>query len=84
MNQRQDIPAFFHKCFKWFCNPDLFEELHGDLEEAFLHNQQAFGDKYARKQYKREVLHLFRPSVIKRFPRSYPINKPPCIRILSK
>ncbi|MEM7512935.1 MAG: ABC transporter permease [Bacteroidota bacterium] len=75
MNQRQDIPAFFHKCFKWFCNPDLFEELHGDLEEAFLHNQQAFGDKFARKQYKREVLHLFRPSVIKRFPQIIPYQQ---------
>lgn len=59
-------PRFFQRLFEWFCDPDLYEELAGDLEEEFLKNAQDKGLKKAQTYYRREVLLLIRPSVIKR------------------
>ncbi|MEM9936315.1 MAG: permease prefix domain 2-containing transporter, partial [Bacteroidota bacterium] len=75
MKQSSHFPSIFFKCFRWFCNPDLYEELAGDLEETFLTNQKNQGLAYARQQYKLEVLRLFRPSVIKRFPQIIPYQQ---------
>lgn len=60
-------PKFFHRFFKWFCHSDFYEELAGDLEEAFEENTAEHGPKYARAKYRKEVLKLFRPSVFKDF-----------------
>ncbi|MEP0986032.1 FtsX-like permease family protein [Ekhidna sp.] len=57
------LPNFSYRLFKWFCNQDLFEELQGDLEEAFFENVELHGVKKARLIYTREVLKMIRPSV---------------------
>ena len=59
------IPKYFHLFFKWFCHPDIYEEIAGDLEETFHSNLNKRGASYARQQYRKEVLLLLRPSVIK-------------------
>lgn len=59
-------PRFFQRLFEWFCDSDLYEELAGDLEEEFLRNIQQKGLSKARAYYRKEVLWLIRPSVIKR------------------
>ncbi len=64
-------PNYFHRFLKWFCHPDFYEELAGDLEEAFEENTAEHGTKYARKKYRKEVLKLFRPSVLKEFRFNY-------------
>ena len=64
-------PKYFHRFLKWFCHPDFYEELAGDLEEAFEENTAEHGAKYARKKYRKEVLKLFRPSVFKEFRFNY-------------
>lgn len=64
----QEIPKLFYKLFKWLCMDEFFEELQGDLEEAFIRNLKAHGRKKARNRYKIEVLKMIRPSVIKPFP----------------
>ena len=60
-------PKYFLRFFKWFCAPEFFEELEGDLEESFQANLKTHGPKLARKQYRKEVLLMIRPSVIKKF-----------------
>lgn len=64
MNQDQ-LPSRFYQLFQWLCKPDLFEELQGDLEEAFDENVEAFGLRHARRTYRKEVLKMLRPSVIR-------------------
>ena len=66
-----EIPSFAYKLFKWFCKDPLFEELEGDLEEAFLANKEKYGLKKARRMYTREVLKMIRPTVVSK-PKSGP------------
>ena len=35
---KEGLPDFYQRLFRWFCNPDIYEELQGDLEEAFIDN----------------------------------------------
>lgn len=60
-------PKYLQRLLKWFCHPDLYEELQGDLEESFLDNLQEHGQHFAIKRYRIEVFRLFRPTVIRRF-----------------
>ncbi len=62
------LPKFWFRLLRWFCKEELFEELQGDLEEAFQENIQIFGAKKARNIYRIEVLKLVRLSVIKKTP----------------
>lgn len=63
MNSSQ-LPKRFLNLFEWFCKPDLFEELQGDLEEAFEENTKLYGARKARNIYRLEVLKMLRPSVV--------------------
>ncbi len=66
MKNQKQIPAFFSRCFRWFCRKDLYEELQGDLEETFYNNVKTHGLSFARKKYRYEVFKLIRPSVVGR------------------
>ena len=59
-------PKLWKAFFRWFCRPEFFEELQGDLEERFYRNAQTLGQKKASNIYMREVLKMLRPSVIKK------------------
>ncbi|MFY0598630.1 MAG: ABC transporter permease [Cyclobacteriaceae bacterium] len=61
------IPSRFYKFFRWFCKPELFEELQGDLEEAFEENVTLFGQAKAESIYRKEVIKMLRPSVFQYF-----------------
>lgn len=63
--KKTNIPAPFKRFFEWFCKPELFEELQGDLEEAFEENKAFHGASYARSVYRREVVKMLRPSVFR-------------------
>lgn len=58
-------PKFYERLFAWFCKPEYYEELQGDLEEAFLRDTKKHGLKIAHKNYRQEVLHMIRPIVIR-------------------
>lgn len=60
-----ELPKFYVRLFRWLCEPTLYEELQGDLEEGFLENFEANGLKKARKTYRKEVIKMIRPSVLK-------------------
>jgi|GEM_PF-538189 len=59
-------PKGHQRLFRWFCDPALHEELAGDIEEQFRLDASQQGLKKARANYRKEVLLLIRPSVIKR------------------
>jgi putative ABC transport system permease protein len=62
----QKAPRFWTRLLKLFCNEDFYEELQGDLEEAFYTNAESKGSKRAKAIYRKEVLKMLRPSVIKK------------------
>lgn len=59
-------PKRFQRTFEWFCDPDFYEELQGDLEERFYDNVEKWGLSKAEAIYRREVFMMFRPSVLKK------------------
>lgn len=59
-------PHFYTRLFRWFCKADLYDELQGDLDEEFSINIGEFGIRKARSLYRKEVMRMIRPSVIKR------------------
>lgn len=63
MNPSQ-LPERFTRFFQWFCKAELFDELQGDLEEAFQENIQIHGAAKARHIYRLEILKMLRPSVV--------------------
>lgn len=67
MTPRRKRPPFFYlRLFERLCKDELFEELQGDLEQEFNQNLRAFGERKARWIYRKEVLKMIRPSVIKK------------------
>lgn len=60
-------PRFFQRLLHWFCDPSLIEELEGDLLENFYLNAEQKGIPFAKAKYRKEVVQLIRPSVIKKF-----------------
>ena len=65
MSMEKRPPKFFRRLLEWFCHPDMYEELEGDLEESYLENLQRRGPAFASARYRVEVLRLFRPSVVR-------------------
>lgn len=61
-------PKYFKRFFRWFCHADYHEELAGDIEEVFYDTLETNGVTAAKKTYRKEILKLFRPSVIKEIP----------------
>ena len=53
--------------FRWFCHPDYFDEIQGDLEEMY---QRDVGqnERFTHWKHLLRVLGLFRPSLIRAFP----------------
>ncbi len=61
-------PKYFQRFFRWFCHADYHEELAGDIEEIFYDTIETEGLSAAKKAYRKEILKLFRPSVIREIP----------------
>ncbi|OEJ99545.1 ABC transporter permease [Roseivirga misakiensis] len=71
MNRKRQEPSrFFRLLFEKFCKEELFEELQGDLQEEFKMNSAKHGLSKARQLYRKEVLQMIRPSVLKSKKRS--------------
>ena len=72
MNNRP--PKFFARLLSWYCHSDFYEELQGDLEEKFYQRTQTLGMRKAKWAYIKEVIKLFRPSVVKKIKFKYSNN----------
>lgn len=57
-------PKLFVKFFRWFCNPDFQEEIEGDLFERYKNYAEQHGKEKAKWFFMKEVLLLFRPTLI--------------------
>ena len=58
------IRRFADRLLRWYCHPDYYADISGDLEELYLRN---LSDKvpHAQWRYLAQVILLFRPSLIK-------------------
>lgn len=52
------------KFFYWYCNPDFREEIEGDLMERFNIYNSKYGYNKANRLFIKEIIFLFRPSII--------------------
>lgn len=66
MSVRPGPPNIYSWLFERFCDDNFFEELQGDLEQSYYENLSKYGLKKANKLYKKEVILMLRPSVIKK------------------
>ncbi len=57
------VKKFADKLFRWFCNPDFYPDIKGDLEELYYRNCKK-SPRRAEWQYLLQVIGLFRPSLI--------------------
>ena len=65
MNQGKNKPSQIALTFfYWFCHPDFREEIEGDLIERFNIYSIKYGYNKANRLFIREVLFLFRPSIV--------------------
>mgnify|MGYP003626719712 FL=1 len=68
MNQKAKKPSqIAMRFFYWFCRPDFREEIEGDLMEQFSTYYKNYGYKKANQIFIKEVVFLFRPSIIGNF-----------------
>lgn len=58
-------PKWIIQFFRWFCDPEIVEDIEGDLVECFNRHLVNDGIKKARWKFTRQVLLLFRPGIIK-------------------
>jgi predicted permease len=58
-----DLPLRF---LRWFCDPQLLEDVEGDLVELY-HTRQKAGDYRAKWLFTLDVLKLLRPGIIRNF-----------------
>lgn len=68
-------PKFFYRFLKWFCHPELIEDIEGDLNELFERKASGKGIRRAKWSYVIEVVRLFRPGIIRPVEGTYHLNQ---------
>ncbi len=66
-------PRIPHKALCWFCDPELLEDVEGDLAELFK-TRASKNITMARWRYALDVLLLFRPGIVRKFQWFNPVN----------
>ncbi len=59
-------PKWATKLLEWYCKPELFEDLQGDLYEYFERTLEAKGKRRARLNYVFNVIKFFKPYTVKK------------------
>jgi putative ABC transport system permease protein len=59
-------PRWARNLLRWYCRPDLLEDLEGDMNEYFERNLKTKGAKRARWIYILDALKFFRPYTIRK------------------
>ena len=67
-------PASATKFLQWFCAPNLYESIQGDLDEEFAYRVKKDGERKAKFLYWWEVMGFFKWKYIKRKPEQYSSN----------
>ncbi|MEM9834074.1 MAG: ABC transporter permease, partial [Bacteroidota bacterium] len=63
------IKRLAHRFLRWFCHPDYFDEIQGDLEELYQRNAE-HSKRLAQWKYLLQVFALLRLSIIRPFRQS--------------
>ncbi|OEJ99554.1 ABC transporter permease [Roseivirga misakiensis] len=58
-------PLLPKRFLKWYCKPDLYEDISGDIEEDFNRRHELKGARSARFFYYLDVIRFFRPFAVK-------------------
>ncbi|MEL7002098.1 MAG: FtsX-like permease family protein [Bacteroidota bacterium] len=58
-------PKIFLRFFRWFCHPELEPYIEGDLMELYFERSSELGKKKADRLFAKDVILLFRPSIIR-------------------
>ncbi len=66
-------PKLPRRALRWFCDPELIEDVEGDLYELF-ESRALKNVRLAKWLYARDVLQLFRPGIIKQLTLFNPTN----------
>lgn len=72
-------PVWAQRFLNWFCDPEMIEDLEGDLNELY-HERAQENPKKARRAYILDVFKLFRPGIIKNLSFSHQLSHPGLIR----
>ena len=67
------IKRFADCLFRWFCHPDYYNEIKGDLEELYWRDAER-NERSVQWKYLGRALTLLRPSLIRSFPQLYLTN----------
>ncbi|MBX2872110.1 MAG: ABC transporter permease [Saprospiraceae bacterium] len=60
-----DPPRWPIRFLRWFCRPDMLEDIEGDLMERYQMRISQQGLTQANRYFRKQVLLLFRPGIIK-------------------
>src|ERR1044071_1703867 len=59
-------PRWPLRILEWFCDPELFDEIAGDLDEMYSGWLQAYGPRKAKWLYVIHAIKFLRPFIFKR------------------
>jgi len=68
------IRRIANRLLRWFCHPDFYADISGDLEELYLRNLER-NRRSAHWKYLGQVIMLFRPALLKDFGQSSFLNQ---------
>ncbi|MEL7002529.1 MAG: ABC transporter permease [Bacteroidota bacterium] len=63
---QEQPPKWANRFLKWYCNPDLLEEIQGDVHELFDRRVEEEGNRAASRKFIWDTIRFFRWSNIKR------------------
>ncbi len=66
MHREYNIPKLIQWFFRWYCKPEMYEEMHGDLEELYYERVEKLGPFRAKLFYFWDVIRCFQPYAWKR------------------
>jgi putative ABC transport system permease protein len=65
-NQKNHSTDKWLRFLEWFCPPELYEGIEGDVLQMFEEDKSEMGEKRARRKLRWNVLKFFRPEIILR------------------
>jgi ABC-type lipoprotein release transport system permease subunit len=63
---KKEPPKWANRLLRWYCNPELLEQIQGDIYELFYWRAEEKGIKKAKRSFAWDVFRLFRWSNIRR------------------
>ncbi|MCB0688255.1 MAG: ABC transporter permease [Saprospiraceae bacterium] len=70
--EKYNPPKWALRFFRWFCRPEIVEDIEGDLLESYGRNIELKGLRNARSIFTQQVFLLIRPGIIRSFNLTYP------------